>query len=347
MKIVFLYTEIADYFISACLELAKDAQVHIVRWEVAKEAPFQFDFSDKLNIYSRDNYDNPSLQSLINRINPDIIFCSGWIDKGYIKIIKQYSGKVPTVLTMDNHYNGKLKQLGAILFSKYSFLKYFSNAWVPGIPQFKYVKKLGFKEDTVQTGFYCANTTSFNTFYDTSFNEKRKNYPKRFFYLGRYVKHKGIFDLWEAYKSYRRNGGNWELLCVGAGDEWENRMQVDGIIHLGFKQPNEIPEILKSCGVYILPSHFEPWGVSVHEMAAAGLPLILSEKIGAASQFLDIDKNGFQFSSGNIDELEKKLTKVSNLKSSELIEMGNRSHELAQSLTPKQWATKALNFLNL
>ena len=43
--------------------------------------------------------------------------------------------------------------------------------------------------------------------------------------------------------------------------------------------------ILQGCGVYILPSHFEPWGVSVHEMGVAGFPMLaLPDAIGALAR---------------------------------------------------------------
>ena len=42
MKFVFLYTEIAEYFLACCKELSKHGQIHIIRWPINKEAPFQF-----------------------------------------------------------------------------------------------------------------------------------------------------------------------------------------------------------------------------------------------------------------------------------------------------------------
>jgi glycosyltransferase involved in cell wall biosynthesis len=44
-----------------------------------------------------------------------------------------------------------------------------------------------------------------------------------------------------------------------------------------------------------MPSKKEPWGVVLHEMAIAGLPLLASENVGAASAFLREGENGKVF----------------------------------------------------
>ncbi|MCG8579904.1 MAG: hypothetical protein MI866_08310, partial [Bacteroidales bacterium] len=103
-NILFLYTELAGYFVACINELAKqeDVKVHVVRWPVNKEAPFQFNIDERISIYERDEYNDSSLLEKVNGIEPDIIICSGWVDKGYVNICKQYKGQVPTVMSMDN-----------------------------------------------------------------------------------------------------------------------------------------------------------------------------------------------------------------------------------------------------
>ena len=103
---------------------------------------------------------------------------------------------------------------------------------------------------------------------------------------------------------------------------------------------------IKNTGVFILPSHFEPWGVVTHEFAAAGFPLILSDKIGAGTKFLDNGYNGFLFSSNNVQELKQAMLNVINLSSDELLKMGIRSMEKAEEITPTKWANTLMEILN-
>ena len=54
-KIVFLYSELAGYFIACINELLKTPhiEIHIIHWEVNKEAPFNISFLPSVNLYPR------------------------------------------------------------------------------------------------------------------------------------------------------------------------------------------------------------------------------------------------------------------------------------------------------
>ncbi len=106
MRALFLYSEIAIYFLKCCEELAKNNEVHVVKWPLNKAAPFKFNYSKSINIYKKNNYNRKELIQLIKNINPDIIICSGWMDKDYLKITKLYFKKIPTVLSCDTQWRG-------------------------------------------------------------------------------------------------------------------------------------------------------------------------------------------------------------------------------------------------
>ncbi len=103
--------------------------------------------------------------------------------------------------------------------------------------------------------------------------------------------------------------------------------------------------ILQESDVYILPSHFEPWGVSVHEMAVAGFPMLLSDAIGAREAFLQEGKSGSVFPAGDAAALAQKMKWISSLTDSELQAMGRQSHELGVAHSPEQWVQTLLSFL--
>jgi len=285
MRVLFLYTEIADYFIKCCENLAEKAQVHIVRWAVNKEAPFVFSFSEKLTVYNKTDYTNAGLEQLVKKINPDIIICSGWIDKDYLRLTKPYYRKIPTLLTCDTHWTGSAKQYIATLLSRFFLLNTFSHIWVPGNSQAVYAGKLGFKPNQVKTGFYCCDLEKFNAIYNSQLTAKAIKFPKRFLFVGRYYTFKGIEDLWEAFiQLHSETPNEWELWCLGAGNIAPT--QHPKIKHFGFVQPKDLAEITSQSGVFVLPSHFEPWGVVVQEYAASGFPLITSKAVGANESFL-------------------------------------------------------------
>jgi glycosyltransferase involved in cell wall biosynthesis len=346
LKVLFLYTEIAEYFVAACRALAQNAEVYIIRWPVNSEAPFEFKVPQGVHIIDRNQYDTKALNKKVKEIQPNVIFCSGWIDKGYLKVVKEFSGQIPTVLSMDNHWKGTPKQQIGSLVAQYTFLKDFDFAWVPGAKQVDYAKRLGFSDNQIFTGYYTANVERFNAVYEKSKHAKIEDYPKSFLYVGRYIKHKGVFDLWEAFKNYRNSGGSWNLICAGTGDQWENRIEFEGISHLGFIQPEELSNLIERSGAYILPSHFEPWGVSVHEMACAGLPLILSKEIGSKDMFLAEGENGYSFENKNIVQLTNAMLAIDKLSEVELIDMGIKSSFLGNQLNTENWVQTVLEILN-
>ena len=51
-----------------------------------------------------------------------------------------------------------------------------------------------------------------------------------------------------------------------------------------FIQPENLEKV-KNAGCFVLPSLKDNWGVVVHEFAAAGLPLIISDGVGAKLLF--------------------------------------------------------------
>ena len=344
-KVLFLYTEIAEYLISACSSLSMQADVFIIRWPVNEEAPFAINIPEEIKIIERNQLSSQQLIEVVRTIKPDAVFCSGWVDKGYLKVVKELYGSVPTVVSMDNHWKGSLKQLIACLGAQYSFLKYFDYAWVPGDKQVNYAKNLGFKQNQIFTGFYIANLKRFNDCYEQFKVSKKANYPKQFLYLGRYVERKGIFDLWNAFENYRAAGGKWNLCCAGTGDQWENRIQSEGIEHIGFVQPNKIPKLIESSGAYILPSHIEPWGVSVQEMAAAGLPLLLSEEVGALDAFLSEGKNGFSFAQKSPEEIVKVMHLIEGMSDEQLLDMGEISHQKGNEINTQNWVSTILKIV--
>jgi len=341
MKVLFLYTELADYFLKCCEELARSCEVHIVRWPVNKEAPFKFTYSDRITVYDKNDYGFQELEKLVATINPDVIICSGWIDKEYLKITKRYFKKIPTVLTCDTHWRGSLKQYLAVVLSRVFLLSTFSHAWVPGAPQTAYVRRLGFKSVKISQGFYSCDLPKFNAVYEAQRKIKQNNFPKRFLYVGRYYEFKGINDLWQAFIELQSEAPNdWELWCLGAGDL--KPAEHPKIKHFGFVQPKDLEPLLEQTGVFILPSRFEPWGVVVQEYAAAGFPMLISDAVGAKEAFVKDGKNGFVFPPKNVPQLKKELKKIMDLSSKELILMSEQSHRLAQKISPTKWANTVL-----
>src|SRR5262249_2695595 len=89
-----------------------------------------------------------------------------------------------------------------------------------------------------------------------------------------------------------------------------------------------VVEAYVTADVFALLSWHEPWGVVVNEAAACGLPLVLSDRVGAARDLLRDGENGMLVRAGDVQaagEALRRLARDSDLRRS----MGARSRELA------------------
>jgi glycosyltransferase involved in cell wall biosynthesis len=90
-----------------------------------------------------------------------------------------------------------------------------------------------------------------------------------------------------------------------------------------------IVELYVSADVFALVSEREPWGVVVNEAAACGLPLVLSDRVGAAHDLLRDGENGVLVPAGDVDATAAALRELAG-DPVRRREMGARSRELAR-----------------
>lgn len=202
------------------------------------------------------------------------------------------------------------------------------------------------KKNKIEKGVYSADLSHFNAIYDKTMPAKRTNFPRRFLFVGRYLDFKGIFELWQAFRAFRVNHPEWELWCAGTGDLFDERDQSEGIRHFGFLQPQELEKVVARAGVFVIPSRKEPWGVVVHEFAAAGFPIICSRNVGASEAFVEENVNGFFHEPGSAAQIESAMNHIAEKSDEELLELSEASHRQAQKISPETWANTLPRFLH-
>jgi len=348
LKLVFLYTELAGYLLASVRDFLMRypaAEVHVVRYPVNPEAPFYFESFPGLFVYDRKDFLNASdLYAFCLDLQADAVLCSGWIDKEYLAVCKLYKKRIPVVLVLDTRWNGSVRQHLLRLSSPFTLKRWFSHVWVPGAPQREYALLLGFKEAQIAAGFYCADVSFFSEMHRLFAQSKSEVYPKRFICVARYIPAKNLALLWDAFVSLHAEFPDWELWCLGQGELFDVRLQHPAIKHVGFVQPQDLETYIGQSGVFVLPSLYEPWGVVVHEYAAAGFPLLLSNKVGAVSAFLEEGKNGFSFDPENKGDCINKMKQVMSLSQDEWNAFSNHSLQLSQRVSLANWTASLLGF---
>jgi glycosyltransferase involved in cell wall biosynthesis len=86
-------------------------------------------------------------------------------------------------------------------------------------------------------------------------------------------------------------------VLVGEGAEQQRLEELAShlgvrVVFTGVVDWNRIIEIYVASDVFALVSRHETWGVVVNEAAACGLPLVLSDHVGAAHDLLEVGQNG-------------------------------------------------------
>ncbi|MCC6600473.1 MAG: glycosyltransferase family 4 protein [Crocinitomicaceae bacterium] len=346
-RILILYRELAGYIVSCIdhLSLQHHFSIDVVAYPVNPEAPFKFVFNGAVTLYDRSKMSDDDLFNLSRKNSYSLILCGGWIDKGYIRVVK---GKrtLPAVVAFDKQWKGSIRDFLAAAYLRFTIRPLFDYAFVAGTEQFLFARRMGFPKEKIREGIYAGDVSLYGKiFYDRK-NQVTSPVKRKMWYAGRYIAQKAFNDLFAVF-SELADGPliEWELHAVGTGDQWEERIKHPSIIHHGFVQPADLIQLIADGELFILPSLFEPWGVVVHEFAAAGFPLILSDSVGARTFFLKKNINGITFKAGNREELKNALTILAAKSRDELEAMGRTSHELAMQLTPETWSQQVLTMI--
>jgi glycosyltransferase involved in cell wall biosynthesis/GT2 family glycosyltransferase len=162
--------------------------------------------------------------------------------------------------------------------------------------------------------------------------------------VARLVADKGIDDLIRALA----DSGDPRLRLVVAGDGPEREALVQLAAELGVRltilghvAEAELAQLYVDADVFALLSRHEPWGVAVNEAAASGLPLVLSDRVGAASDLLAPGRNGFLVPAGDVQEAAAGLKLLAGNPALRH-ELGARSRELVRDWN---YETSVVNFV--
>lgn len=349
MKILYLYTEAMGYTLATIKALiATGAEVHLVFHDHTKQTPYQLPNIPHISIYKRSQMSDADLFRLATELHPDITQVSGWVDKGYLAVAKQLRSRGAIVVTgLDNQWQGTLRQYGAVLLSRFGYLaRYFSHVWVAGAYQYELARRLGFSQKQIVFDLYCADLILFHAAYTRSYASKHRHYPHRFLFVGRFAAVKGLDILIRAWQSLNGVRGDWELYLIGSGPLRDTLPAIAGVVIKDFMQPEQLIAEVAEAGCFVLPSRSEPWGVVVHEFCAAGLPMILSDVVGAASSFLIPGLNGFHFQSGDAAALAARMRQIMATSEKGLIDMATASHQLSHRISPETSAHNLLSTFN-
>jgi glycosyltransferase involved in cell wall biosynthesis len=157
-------------------------------------------------------------------------------------------------------------------------------------------------------------------------------------FAAKFIPVKAPGDLLQAYQTAWGRDGQDDarkpyLLYVGDGPLRGQLEQQAGALKdryvrfLGFKNQSELPALYDLCDVFVLPSHFEPWGLVVNEVMNAAKPVVVSDRVGCAPDLLTDGANGFVYSAGDAGALATSLKQICECPPADRSCMGQKSLE--------------------
>lgn len=321
--------------------VSRGIDVHVVYWDNKKLTPYYPDAIENVLFYRRSDFNKYRLEVLFNKINPKIVYISGWQDLSYLILARHFKkcGSV-VVCGFDDQWFGTARQQFASFLAQFGFFKiFFSVAWVSGIYQYEYARKLGFKKNEIIYNLLSCDSKFLhaNNLRKLRLSDDR-SYPRSFLYIGRFSEEKGVDLLLQAWQLIDNSDrSNWELKLIGCDpdvvDQLNEKFKDFKIKFISYQtEMNIIISEIIEAGCAIIPSRREAWSVSAHEFAASGVPLILSSSVGSNPHFFINGFNGYSFVSGRIDSLVCAILRIISTSDNELNEFSFNSSLLGGTI---------------
>lgn len=344
-----MYAEVVGYVLGtlkALIHVGGEVALDVVYWDKkgVNSSRFAIERSDTIRFHARSSLEDAGLRQLLSTCNPDVVLVSGWMDAGYVRALRHYKsrgGRAQVVCGIDDQWRGTLRQHLGRVFFRLAYARLFDFMWVSGKPQYHYANRLGYDHERIICNLYSADTELFDT---------PAQVGRRLVFVGRFDPVKALDQLIDAYLALPLSvQERWPLVLIGDGQLRESilaRKSSNIVVH-PFLQPDALMRELQKGGVACITSHYEQWGVAIHEMALLGFPLLLSSACGAATEFLITGYNGFLYRRSSTASLQAALERVTRLSDEELALFASRSRELGQRINSEQSAYSLLSVLPL
>lgn len=129
-------------------------------------------------------------------------------------------------------------------------------------------------------------------------------------YVGQMIHRKGVDILMQAIK-----GIDLDLCLYLIGDE----IPVDDgrVVNLGFLDQHTLKQYYMAADLFVLPSREDIWGLVVNEAMGYGVPVLATDRCGAALEMVDDGKNGAVVPVENVQLLRERIIELLQIQTQE------------------------------
>lgn len=297
-------------------------------WEPVRGAE-QF---QRVTLFRGQDATSPPRRELVRRLwlaldslRPQAVAVPGWSDPAALAALHWCVVNCkPAIMMAESSRHDRSRNFSSEII-KSCIVRLCATALVGGTAHASYLARLGMEPERIYTGYDVVDNHHFAmeaaaTRRDSAATRAHRGLPEHYFLAcSRFLEKKNLARLLLAYADYRKlhqvNG--WKLVLLGDGPLKPQILKlraelglVDEVQLPGFKQYPDLPAYYALAGAFVHASTVEQWGLVVNEAMAAGLPVIVANRCGCASDLVHDGRNGFTFDPYSVSQLTQLFARV-------------------------------------
>lgn len=332
MKILILAVEITPYFVNSYVRLKKAGYELIIIDHSGKALGVDIEQELLKNQLRREICGNYSLLEIIKmarNFSPDAIVCPGWNIGRFLILCLVIRSK--RVLITDSKWQATLKQKIAVRLRSLLISPFFDYAFIPGVPQEDFMRRLGFPPDKIFKGLLAVQPAPQE-------NISIVNASRSFLYVGRNSPEKGVSRMLEGFLIYRRLSSNpFDLRVAGDGNFYSQYGDIEGVQFLGYVSNYKLSNLIQQSRALVLLSEKEPWGVVIAEALANFRPVICTDACGSSVDLVRDGVNGRVLKSPSNQDIAAAFLEMELVPDTKLSFMAEMSNKYSKIYSANSW----------
>ena len=343
-KIAIFTTHPIQYQVPLFRMLAKNPNVKLKVYYASnqgvkfkKDADFNRKFVWNINLISGYDYEfiglnnkdvnsfflnSNSIYKKIKQNKFDLSIILGWNNLFYLKaILYNYFFSKKLALRSENnlfkHTNIIKKILKRITF--YFLFKAFDYFLAIGKRNYDFYINNNIKKKKIMLAPYSVDNNFFKKNKKNLYKIKKNLNIKKeviLIFSGKFIKRKRPLDILKALNLIKKFQKKYKFIFLGDGNlkkkclKFSRDNKLKNTIFLGFINQKEIVNYYNIADIIVMPSEYETWGLSVNEAMASNCACLVSKESGCSDDLIytkGINKNGYTFKAGDVDDLSKKI----------------------------------------
>jgi glycosyltransferase involved in cell wall biosynthesis len=343
-------------------ELKRRCSVALQVWFLSENATqnWKLDLPD----YCRIADENPArlarlLMGISRESHLKLIHLGGWGGDARLSALIAYARILGIPLFIESDTQQPFEEAAwkrAVKRLLYPVLFRLPRAFLPGgTRQAEYLASFGVRPDRIRIVRMTSDVTSIMAFSDEFGAQPRRKWRESlgfgpeetiFLFVGRLVdREKRVAQLLKSFATLAGVHPNARLVMVGDGPMRSAvercATSANWLVYLGRLEGAQLLSAYCSSDALVLPSRFESWGLVVNEAMAAGLPTIVSSRVGCASDLVEGRETGIVYDYSREDGLFEAM--VAMLRSADVRRnMGESARALISSWTLEEEAERVI-----